>query len=85
MTTWFSCFLTKCPVFDIVCNEQFSLTFDLNKKNKIRSSELKGESSHCLLKYSFFRELIPVIATLEYNVWFTKIVCDSYKLVGLRC
>ena len=29
-----------------------------------------------------FRDLVPIISTLEYNEWFTKISCDSFKLVS---
>ena len=29
-----------------------------------------------------FRDLVPIISTLEYNDWFTKVTCDSFKLVS---
>ncbi|XP_078365428.1 uncharacterized protein LOC144649735 isoform X2 [Oculina patagonica] len=31
------------------------------------------------------KDLIPLISTLEYNDWFTKVTCDSFKLASEVC
>ena len=31
---------------------------------------------------SFSRDLVPIIAALEYNPWFTKVVAKGNKLVS---
>lgn len=31
------------------------------------------------------KDLVPIISTLEYNDWFTKITCDSFKLGSEVC
>lgn len=31
------------------------------------------------------KDLVPLISTLEYNDWFTKVTCDSYKLGSEVC
>ena len=58
------------PQSDVFC---FKLNFKIPKLSHVILLLLNKK--YC------FRELVPIISTLEYNDWFTKVTCDSFKLV----